>query len=59
MNKNVINNTPTDGRMADKEDKSPFEAISSGGWYDDERDPHEISDELHKGRVNTRIIEGL
>ncbi len=45
--------------IIDKIDKSPFAAISSGGWYDDERDPHEISDEIYKGRINTRTIEIL
>lgn len=32
----------------------PFAAISKGGWFDDPRNAHEISDELYAGRVNTR-----
>ena len=33
---------------------NPFAAISQGGWYDDSRDSHEISDDLRSGRVNDR-----
>lgn len=32
----------------------PFAAISKGGWFDDPRNAHAISDELYAGRVNTR-----
>ena len=33
---------------------NPFAAISKGGWFDDPRSAHEISDELYSGRINTR-----
>ena len=42
-----------------QENVDPFEAISSGGWYDDARDAHEIADELYAGRVNQREVEAL
>lgn len=42
-----------------QENADPFEAISSGGWYEDTRDAHEISDELYAGRVNDREVEAL
>lgn len=37
----------------------PFAAISAGGWYEDTRDAHEISEELHSARGNTRKVEAL
>ncbi len=36
------------------DDRNPFDAISKGGWYEDIRDSHAISDDLHKSRVNGR-----
>ncbi len=47
------------GRVVISRERDPFEAISKGGWYDDPRDSHAISDDLHKSRINDRDIEEL
>lgn len=42
------------GKLVVTAANNPFAAISVGGWYEDERDAHEISDGLYSGRVNNR-----
>ena len=42
------------GKLVVSAVSNPFAAISCGGWYEDERDSHEISEELYSGRVNNR-----
>lgn len=48
VNDGVLTITPA----VDEED--PFAAISRGGWFEDTRDAHDISEELYSGRLNTR-----
>ena len=34
--------------------EDPFASISKGGWFDDPRDSHQISEELNTWRISTR-----
>lgn len=34
--------------------KDPFASISKGGWFNDPRDSHQISEELNTWRITTR-----
>ena len=43
-----------DGKLVVSGAANPFEVISKGGWFEDTRDSHEISEELYAGRVNNR-----
>jgi len=51
----LISYAPRTDIMKKKEDMHIFDCFS-GDWGGD-RDSHEIADELHDGRVNSRTIE--
>ncbi len=38
----------------DADESHIFDCFDGGGWAEDPRSAHEISDELYKGRANTR-----
>ncbi len=52
----LISYTPNIKTKEKKEDMHIFDCFS-GDWGGADRDSHEIADELHAGRVNSRDIE--
>ena len=57
--KDMVSIDCSGGKITIAGTNDPFEAISHGGWYEDERDSHEISEELYRARVNNREIPSL
>ena len=52
--KDIVNLDLENGKLVVSAARDPFAAISHGGWFEDSRDSHTISDELYSGRVNNR-----
>ena len=50
---NAVVSVPSILKKEEKEDMSFFDRFDND-WSDDPRDSHEIADELHDNRVNTR-----